>query len=165
MTASRLSRLVCTGVALLAVAGACLLSAGAQSAEAVEILTYTEGLAFAPFSFRSLDPSLTTGAAGDQRLQFVLPVNRDMPATAIATTGPLDFGKPTQDKEFLSLAWGSTLPRGANLFLSYSVDGRAWLPAIGDLGFAIPDGTHGKTIAYRASLTTSDPQTSPIWSS
>ena len=162
MAASRLTRLVHAAAAFFIVVAACALSAGTPAARAAEISTYTEGLAFAPFSFQSLDPSLTTGAAGDQRLQFVLPVNRDMPATAIATTGPLTFGKPSLDKEFLSLAWGSTVPRGANLFMSYSVDGRAWLPAIGPLGFDIPGGTHGKTIAYRVSLTTSDPQSSPV---
>jgi len=163
MAASRLIRLahaVASAVVFIAAVGA--LCAGPPSAGAAEISSYTEGLAFAPFSFQPLDPSLTTGVAGDQRLQFVLPVNRDMPVTAVATTGPLDFGKPSLGKEFLSLSWGSTVPRGANLFMSYSVDGRAWLPAVGGLGFDIPDGTHGMTIAYRVSLTTSDPQSSPI---
>ena len=161
MAASRLIPLAHLAAAFL-FAAACTLSAASPPARAAEISTYTEGLAFAPFSFQTLDPALTTGPAGDQRLRFVLPVAGGMPATAVATTGPLTFGKPSLDKEFLSLSWGGTVPRGANLFMSYSVDGRAWLPAIGALGFDIPDGTHGKTIAYRVSLTTSDPQSSPV---
>ncbi len=162
MAASRLTRFARTSAALVAVALACALCAGTPAAGAADISTYTEGLASAPFSFQSLDPSLTAGPVGDQRLQFVLPVTGGMPATAVATTVPLDFGRPSLDKEFLSITWGSAVPRGANLFVSYSVDGRAWLPAIGSLGFDIPDGTHGRTIAYRASLTTSDPQSSPV---
>ena len=162
MAASRLIRSACAAAALILVAFACVLGVAATPARASEVFTYTEGLSYAPFSFPALDPALTTGPAGDQRLQFVLPVSGAMPATAVATAGPFDFGKPSIDKEFLSVSWSSTVPRGGNLFVSYSVDGRAWLPAIGDLGFDIPDGTHGRTIAYRVSLTTSDPDSSPV---
>ncbi len=138
-----------------------LLLAAAPVALAAEVSTYTEGPGFAPWSFETLDRSLTTGVANDQALEFVLPVDGDLPATSWATTTRLDLGKPGVDKEYLSLAWGATVPRGANVFVSYSVDGGAWLPAVGDLGFAIPDGTHGKTFAYRVTLTTSDALATP----
>lgn len=146
---------------LVLLATACLAAAASGVARAEDILAYTEGAGATPWSFVSLDPALTTGPGGDQALEFVLPVDRDLPFTSVATTGRLDMGKATQEKEFLSLAWGSTVPRGANVFMSYSVDGGAWLPAVGALGFDIPDGTHGKTIAYRVTLTTSESSATP----
>ena len=45
--------------------------------------------------------------------------------------------------------------------MSYSVNDRAWLPAVGEGGFEIPDGTHGKTIAFRVWMTTSDVAATP----
>ena len=148
-----------------AVAVACavlLLAAGTAWAANNPVLTYTEGTAEIPFSFLALDPVLTTGTGVDQALQLVVPVARDLPFTAVATTRPLDFGRPAVAKEFLSFAWDAVKPRGTNLFISYSVDGGAWLPAVGGSGFDIPSGAHGKTIAYRVSLTTSDGQSTPV---
>jgi hypothetical protein len=41
------------------------------------------------------------------------------------------------------------------------VDGKAWLSAVGKGGFDLPDATHGKTIAIREWMTTSDANATP----
>jgi hypothetical protein len=138
-----------------------LAAASTAAASGNPVLSYSEGVPGVPFSFVQLDPALTAGSTSDPLLQFVLPVARDLPVTSLAVSRRLDFGKPSLDKEFLSLAWTATAPRGANVFVSYSVDGGAWLPAVGGNGFDIPSKTHGRTIAFEVSLTTSDANATP----
>jgi hypothetical protein len=149
----------------LAVAASCLLLAAARPAPAVAanpVLTFVEGTPEAPFSLEQpLDTALTAGDGLDQQLRLVTPLEGDLPVTAEAQSVALDLGKPALAKEFLSLSWGAAKPRGTNLFISYSVDGGAWLPAVGGGGFDIPRGTHGKTIAYRVIMTSGDASESP----
>jgi hypothetical protein len=151
---------------LAALAVACLSLAAAPpapAAAATPVLTFAEGTPEAPFSLQlPLDPALTVGDGPDQQLRLVTPIGPDLPVTAVARSVALDFGKPAQDKEFLSLSWSAVKPRGTNLFINYSVDGRAWLPAVGGNGFDIPRGTHGKTIAYGISMTSGDVSQSPV---
>jgi hypothetical protein len=149
----------------LAVAAACLLCAAARPAPAAAnaVFTFVEGTPEAPFSLQlPLDAALTAGDGADQQLSLVLPLEGELPVTAAAWSVPLDLGKPSVDKEFLSLSWTADKPRGTNLFLSYSVDGGAWLPAVGGRGFDIPRGTHGRTFAYRVSVTSGDVEQSPV---
>lgn len=152
-------------LAALAVLTACVLVVAVRPAPASAaslVLTFIEGTAEAPFSLEQpLDPALTVGEGPDQQLRLVTPITRDLPFTGVARSVPLDLGRPALEKEFLSLSWGADKPRGTNFFISYSVDGGAWLPAIGGSGFDIPSGTHGTTIAYGVSLTSGDPEESP----
>jgi hypothetical protein len=127
------------------------------------VSTYGEGTAAAPFSLvPPVDQAFSLGPPADQSISLAIPVQGELPFTAVATSRPLDMGKPTQDKEFLSLTWLATKPRGTVLFVSYSVDGGAWLPAVGGVGYDIPEGTHGRTIAYRITLTTGDSSQTPV---
>jgi hypothetical protein len=152
-------------LATLAVAGCCLLlavAAPAPAAAANPVLTFVEGTLDAPFSLEQpLDPALTVGEGLDQQLRLVTPLEGDLPVTAAASSQALDFRRPTLDKEFLSLSWDAIKPRGTNLFISYSVDGGAWLPAVGGGGFDMPRGTHGRTIAYTVSMMSGDATVSP----
>jgi hypothetical protein len=152
-------------LATLAVVMACVVPAAvlpASAAAANTVRTFAEGAPEAPFSFaQPLDPALTVGDAGDQQLSLTTPIERDLPLTVVARSVALDLGRSDLEKEFLSLSWGAAQPRGTNLFISYSVDGGAWLPAVGGGGFDIPRGTHGRTIAYGVSLTSGDAAVSP----
>ena len=71
------------------------------------------------------------------------------------------MGHPSIDKEFLSLAWTAVVPRGTSMLISYSVDGRAWLPAVGGGGFDLPESTHGYAIAYRIIFISADAAATP----
>jgi hypothetical protein len=149
-----------------AFAALALAAPGAASAQATtKTVTGVESLALgspaAPFGFlEPLDPLLTLGDAGDQRLAFITPL-ATVPASALAKTAWLDLGQPGVNKEFLSLIWNAASDRAASYIVSYSVNGGAWLPAVGRGGFEIPDGTHGKTIAVRVWMTTSDANATP----
>ena len=152
-------------LATLAVAACCLLlavAAPAPAAAANPVLTFFEGTLDAPFSLEQpLDPALTVGDGLDQQLRLVTPLESDLPVTAAASSQALDFRRPTLEKEFLSLSWDAIKPHGTNLFISYSVDGAAWLPAVGGGGFDMPRGTHGRTIAYTVSMMSGDATVSP----
>ncbi|HZL65272.1 MAG TPA: hypothetical protein VFD50_10085 [Thermoleophilia bacterium] len=130
---------------------------------AAQISTYTEGVPGIPFSVLSLDPALTAGDPGDQALALVTPITGALPVTVSAQSLPLDLGQPSVDKEFLSLAWTATVPRGTSMLISYSVNRGAWLPAIGRNtgGFDLPGATHGLTIAYRVTFISADSAATP----
>ena len=128
---------------------------------AAQVSTLTEGLPGLPFSLRALDPALTSGDPLDQRLAFVTPIAGALPATDYAVSRPLDMGHPSVDKEFLSLAWTAVVPRGTSMLISYSVDGRAWLPAVGGGGFDLPESTHGYAMAYRIIFISADSTATP----
>ena len=141
-------------VLALALPGAASAQATTKTAKSVESLTL--GSPGVPFGFlEPLDPLVTLGDAEDEQLAFITPL-ASVPADALAKTAWLDLGQPGVDKEFLSLIWNVDSDRGASYIVSYSVNGNAWLPAVGKGGFEIPDGTHGKTIAIRVWMTTSD---------
>jgi hypothetical protein len=132
------------------------------AASTVHSATYgTPGVSFG--FVPPLDPALTLGRPGDERLAFVTPVSGEVPIVAEAATGPIDFGRPALVKEFLSLSWNAHTARDAFFLVSYSVSGGAWLPAVGGGGFEIPDGTHGRTIAFRVWMTTSDVTATPAF--
>ena len=146
-------------VLVMAMPGAGLAQAATKAARGVDSLTL--GSPGVPFGFiEPLDPLVTLGDAGDQQLAFITPL-ATVPADALAKTGWLNLGQPGVDKEFLSLIWNADSDRAATYIVSYSVNGAAWLPAVGRGGFEIPDGTHGKTIAVRVWMTTSDVNATP----
>ena len=107
-----------------------------------------------------LDPLLTIGDTADEQLAFITPL-ATVPSEALARTARMDFGKPGVDKEFLDFIWNAEGFRGSAYILSYSVDGQAWLNAGSSGGYDLPDGTHGKTIAIRVWMTTSDVDATP----
>jgi hypothetical protein len=144
---------------VLAVSGAGPAKAATKAARGVDSLTL--GSPGVPFGFvEPLNPLVTLGDVGDQQLAFVTPL-ATVPADALAKTTWLDLGQPGVDKEFLSLIWNADSDRAATYIVSYSVNGAAWLPAVGRGSFEIPDGTHGKTIAVRVWMTTSDVNATP----
>ena len=161
-------RICCVAVAtaaLLAVLAPVALGAASTQAAtkaAAAVKSTTLGTPGVPFDFvEPLDPLLSIGAPGDQQLTFITPVSVTVPVEATAQTAQLDLGKPGLDKEFLSLIWNAGSDRVAYYIVSYSVNGGAWLPAVGRGGIEIPDGTHGKTIAFRIWMTTSDAEATP----
>lgn len=115
--------------------------------------TFSEGGPGVPFSLAlPLDPLVGTGPAEDQSIGVLADEGSTVEVTAAAESVRLDLGRPKLDKEFLTLMWTATKVRGTNLLVSYSVDGGAWLPAVGADGADLPAGTHGKTVAYRISF-------------
>ena len=148
---------------LVAVALATLGAAAKPAHAAAQISTYTEGVPGVPFSLLPLDPALTAGDPGDQKLALVTPITGALPVAVSAQSLPLDLGQLSVDKEFLSLAWTATVPRGTSMLISYSVDRGAWLPAIGRStgGFDLPEATHGLAIAYRVTFISADSVATP----
>ncbi len=126
------------------------------------VSTFTEGTAAVPFSLLTpISTDLTTGPAGDQALSLTTDGSRQTD-TAAAYSASLDLGRAGVDKEFLSISWNAHKIRGADIQISYSVNGGAWLPAVGGQGADLPSGTHGKTIAYRVAFVCADPTLSPV---
>jgi hypothetical protein len=114
-----------------------------------------------PFGFlQPLEPPLTTGAAGDEQLAFITPL-ASVPAEAMAKTAWVDLGKPGVDKEFLDFIWNGESDYAAGYEVSYSINGNAWQAAAGDGGYEFPDHSHGKTIAIRVRMWTTDASTTP----
>lgn len=149
---------VALGLLLAALALAVPGTASAQAATkaATDVKSTTLGTPGVSFGFvEPLEPLLSIGDPGDEQLTFVTPL-ATVPADALAKTAWLNLGQPGLDKEFLSLIWNADSDRGAAYIVSYSVNGAAWLSAVGHGAFEIPDGTHGKTIAIRVWMTTSD---------
>jgi hypothetical protein len=82
------------------------------------------------------------------------------------TSLPLDCGHPGVDKAFVSLTWdGDTGAVGTKVArVEYKLDNGPWRPCKFRSGFRrynFPGGVHGVTIAYRVTLTTSDPSVTP----
>jgi len=78
-----------------------------------------------------------------------------------AASTPLDCGRPGVKKAFVSLTWqGDTGPSGTEVAFAYKVDGaKDWRQCTFKSGlrrFDFPAGTVGKTIAYRATLSSTD---------
>ena len=148
---------------LLAVLAAATLAAAAPAGagRSAGVQSLTLGGPGVPFGFvQPLDPLVTLGDGGDEQLAFITPL-ASVPASALTKTTWINLGQPGVDKEFLSFIWNADSDRGAQYIVSYSVDGRAWLSAVGKGGFDLPDGTHGKTIAIRVWMTTSDANATP----
>ncbi len=154
-TATRPTRMALVVVVILL--GLALTATSAQAGKAARgVESATLGAPGVPFGFvQPLDSQVTLGDMGDEQLAFVTPLAA-VPADALAKTPWLNLGRPGVDKEFLSLIWNADSDPGARFIVSYSVDGAAWRSAGGVRGFEIPDGTHGKTIAIRVWMTTSD---------
>ena len=103
------------------------------------VQSFTIGTPGTAFGFvEPFDPLLTAGDPADEQLAFTVPL-ASVPASASAETGRMDLGGAGVDKEFLSLIWNATTDRGAQYIVYYSVDGRAWLSAVGHGGFDLPD--------------------------
>ena len=84
-------------------------------------------------------------------------------STAMATSLPLDCGHPGVVKAFVSLTWqGDTGPPGTKVALAYRLNTGPWRSCTFKSGlrrYDFPAGTVGKTIAYRATLTSNRAQT------
>ena len=146
-------------VLILAVPSAASAQAATKAASDVKSATF--GTAGVPFGFVDpLDPLVTLGDPGDEQLTFITPL-ATVPADALAKTPWLDLGQPGVDKEFLSLIWNAGSDRWAQYYVSYSINGQAWLPAVGHGGYDLPPRSHGKTIAFRVWMTTSDANATP----
>ena len=80
--------------------------------------------------------------------------------SAQATSLPLDCGHPGVDKAFVSLTWsGDTGEAGTKIGLEYRLGSGSWRPCTFRSGLRRYDfkaGTHGKTIAYRVTLSTTN---------
>ena len=85
--------------------------------------------------------------------------------SAQATSLPLDCGHPGVDKAFVSLTWsGDTGDVGTRIGLEYRLNGGRWRPCTFKSGLRRYDfkaGTHGRTIAYRATLSTANRSSTP----
>ncbi len=142
-------------------AAAAAAAAAPSVASAADVQSLTLGGPGMPFGFvQPLDPLVTLGDSGDEQLALITPL-ASVPASALTKTTWVNLGQPGVDKEFLSFIWNADSDRAAQYIVSYSVDGRAWLSAVGKGGFDLPDGSHGKTIAIRVWMTTSDANATP----
>ena len=84
-----------------------------------------------------------------------------------AASTPLDCGQPGVKKAFVSLTWqGDTGPSGTKVAFAYKVDGaKDWRQCTFKSGlrrFDFPAGTVGKSIAYRATLSSTDHGHTPM---
>ena len=84
-----------------------------------------------------------------------------------AASTPLDCGQPGVKKAFVSLTWqGDTGPSGTEVAFAYKVDGaKDWRQCTFKSGlrrFDFTAGTVGKTIAYRATLSSTDHGHTPM---
>ena len=160
--AARPGRVVVAAVLFAVLAAATLAAAApAHAGRSAGVRSLTLGGPGVPFGFvQPLDPLVTLGDAGDEQLAFITPL-ASVPVDVLTKTTWVNLGEPGVDKEFLSFIWNADSDRSAQYIVSYSVDGRAWLSAVGKGGYDLPDGTHGKTIAIRVWMTTSDANATP----
>ena len=86
-------------------------------------------------------------------------------SSAAAASLPLDCGRPGLDKAFVSITWkGDTGVAGTRIALEYRLNGGAWHPcrfAGGSRRYDFPAGSHGTTIAYRVTLSTTNRAQTP----
>jgi hypothetical protein len=148
-------------LATLALAAPGVAPARAATTAAADVKSVTLGSPGVPFGFvEPLDQLVTLGDAGDERLSFVTPL-ATVPCGALTKTTWMDLGRPRGTKEFLDLIWTADVDLGSEYMLSYSVDGQTWVNAGSSGSYDFPDGTHGKTIAVRVWMTTSDANATP----
>lgn len=124
--------------------------------------TYAQGIPGVPFQLDAQSPLLQV-AAGDDQLISLVP-GFTAPVEATIWSAKLDLGQPGVGKEFLGLFWTETTGHGTYLEYFYSVNGGAWqaaVPAPGKSGVDLPQGTHGRTIAYKVVFGSGDPAASP----
>jgi len=146
---------------LLALAALALLTASSARAATAGVQSTVLGTPGVTFGFQEpINPLLTIGDAADEQLAFITPL-ATVPSEALAKTAWMNLGKPGVDKEFLDFIWNADGTKSAAYILSYSVDGQAWLNAGSSGGYDLPESTHGKTIAIRVWMTTSDPSATP----
>jgi hypothetical protein len=146
---------------LLAAAVLALLAASPARGGTAGVQSTTLGTPGVTFGFQEpINSLLTIGDAADEQLAFVTPL-ATVPSEALAKTAWMNLGKPGVDKEFLDFIWNAVGAKSAAYILSYSVDGQAWLNAGSSGAYQLPDSTHGKTIAIRVWMTTSDPNATP----
>ena len=99
----------------------------------------------------------------DSVFQQLVTLGHESPAAAASL--PLDCGRPGLDKAFVSITWkGDTGVAGTRIALEYRLNGGAWQPcrfAGGSRRYDFPAGSHGTTIAYRATLSTTNRAQTP----
>jgi hypothetical protein len=148
-------------VLLTALASALMCASPVVAAPATEraaaVRTFTLGAPGVPFGFvEPLDLLFTLGDAADEQLAFVTPLTAVPVRDVLAKTAWIDLGAPGVDKEFRRFTWTADADPGASFQVSYSVAGAAWVVAAGDDGYVFPDDSHGKTIAFRVKMSSTD---------
>ena len=119
--------------------------------------TFTLGTPGVPFGFvEPLDPLFTLGDEADQQLAFVTPLTSVPVKDVMAKTPWMTLGAPGVDKEFRRFVWTADSDPGASYQVSYSISGGLWVVAPGDGGYTFPEGSHGKTIAVRVKMSSTD---------
>ena len=127
------------------------------TARGATVQTLTLGTPGVPFAFvEPLDPLFTLGDGSDERLAFITPLLTVPVRDVMARTPWMNLGAQGVDKEFRRLAWTADSDPGASFEVSYSIGGGVWLIAQGDGGYAFPDGSHGKAIAVRVKMSSTD---------
>jgi hypothetical protein len=144
-------------LAALAVAMLCTSPAASASTRGADVQTYPMGTPGVPFGFiEPLDPLFTLGDPTDEQLAFIIPIATAPVREVLAKTRWLTLGATGVDKQFRSLAWHADADPGASFEVSYSIAGGAWVVARGDGAYTFPDDGHGKTIAIRVKMSSSD---------
>ena len=122
---------------------------GVAAAADNPVRTFQQGTPGAPFQSNAQSPLIQVSDGDDQVIELV--PGFSVPVAASVWSADLDLGTGA-GRSLLGISWSQLTGPDTSVTSAYSIDRRPWQECSGEAGFDLPEGTHGKTIAYRITL-------------